>query len=188
MGGASLSNFFITVIVKTLETSQLCKASFLVLSCNLFGYKLPVAIFGITWIWPWGRWRPPGSMRVTRWRPACDAPTIFTGRADRSGGVGWEVGHWHGFDSTIQRISKDISNVYPVLISYCNAGLIRSCWCIKLVDHSLFVLFLFINCTHDFWLSFWQWKMCITMRWRKDRRSKEESKVLELQGWRGVIC
>jgi len=48
MGGASLSNFFITVIVKTLETSQLCKASFLVLSCNLFGYKLPVAIFGIT--------------------------------------------------------------------------------------------------------------------------------------------
>jgi len=44
----AVSNFCITVIVKTLETSQLCKASHLVLSCNLFGYKLPVAIFGIT--------------------------------------------------------------------------------------------------------------------------------------------
>ena len=44
----TLSNFCITVIERTLETSQLCKASFLVLSCNLFGYKLPVAIFGIT--------------------------------------------------------------------------------------------------------------------------------------------
>lgn len=47
-GVVTVSNFCITVIVKTLETSQLCKASFLVLSCNLFGYKLPVAIFGIT--------------------------------------------------------------------------------------------------------------------------------------------
>jgi len=78
-----------------------CKASNLVLSCNLFGYKLPIAIFWITWIGPRGRWRPPGSMRVTGWGPAGDAPTIFTGRADRSGGVCGEVGYWHSFDSSI---------------------------------------------------------------------------------------
>lgn len=119
-GVVTVSNFCITVIVKTLETSQLCKASFLVLS----------------WIWPWGRWRPPGSVRVTWWRPTGDAPAIFTGGADRSSGVCWEVGHWHSFDSSIQRISWSILRTLP-----------RPCVWVKILQVRSFLLILRTFCT-----------------------------------------